>query len=195
MRKLHLYLLSFILCFIGLGLAYYKITVIGLPLEASEQTEVWNIEARVSFRAKPDNAIKVTLPLLLNSPGYSVLDESFISADYGLAVEQDNSSRVAHWAKRRAQGKQLLFYRVVLLGAEEIVQKAETTPPVYPQIPDYPESLEPIIKGVLDRARQQSADTVSFSQRVIEQLNAATPTPELKLLLKNITDQRNIAIN
>ena len=194
MRKLHLYLLACILCSVGLGLAYYKVTVMGLPLTASEQAEVWNIEARINFRAKPDSAIKVTLPLLLNPPGYSILDEDFVSADYGLAIEQDNAGRVARWAKRRAQGKQLLFYRVVLFENKEAVQKPDVAP-VYPKPPKYPEDLEPVIKGVLEKARQQSADTVSFSQRVIEQLNAAPSMPELKLLLKHIERTRNLAKN
>ncbi|ABI58607.1 MULTISPECIES: inactive transglutaminase family protein [Nitrosomonas] len=194
MRKLHLYLLAFILCFIGLGLAYYKVAVIGLPLTASEQAEVWDIEARISFRAKSDSAIKVTLPLPLNPPGYSILDEDFVSADYGLAIEQDNAGRVAHWAKRRAQGKQLLFYRVVLFENEGAVQKPDVVP-VYPKAPEYPENLAPVIQGLLDKARQQSADTVSFSQRVIEQLNAAASMTELKLLLKHINRTRNLAKN
>ncbi|MCC6160648.1 MAG: inactive transglutaminase family protein [Nitrosomonas sp.] len=192
MRKLHLYLLSFILCLVGLGLAYYKVNVIGLPLTASEQAQVWNIEARVSFRAKPDSAIKVTLPLLFNPAGYSILDEDFVSADYGLAIEQDNTGRIARWAKRRAEGKQLLFYRVVLFENGEIVQKQEAAP-VYPKPPEYPEDLAPVIRSVLDKARQQSADTVSFAQRVIEQLNTAASVPDLKLLMKHVSRTRNLA--
>jgi len=192
MRKLHLYLLSFILCLVGLGLAYYKVNVIGLPLTASEQAQVWNIEARVSFRAKPDSAIKVTLPLLFNPAGYSILDEDFVSADYGLAIEQDNTGRIARWAKRRAEGKQLLFYRVVLFENGETVQKQEAAP-VYPKPPEYPEDLAPVIRSVLDKARQQSADTVSFAQRVIEQLNTAASVPDLKLLMKHVSRTRNLA--
>ncbi len=194
MRKLHLYLLTFILCCVGLGLVYYKVTVIGLPLAASEQAEVWDIEARISFRAKPDNAIKVTLPLPFNPPGYSILDEDFVSADYGLAIEQDNTGRIAHWAKRRAQGKQLLFYRAVLFENKDAVPKPDVVP-VYPKAPEYPEKLAPVIKGLLEKARQQSADTISFAQRVIEQLNAAASVPELKLLLKHVTPTRNLVKN
>ncbi len=192
MRKLHLYLLAFILCLAGLGLAYYKAAVIGLPLTTSEEAQVWNIEARISFRAKPDSAIKVTLPLPFNPAGYSILDEDFVSADYGLAIEQDNTGRVARWAKRRAQGKQLLFYRAVLFENEEVAPKSDAAP-VYPKPPEYPENLAPVIQGVLDKARQQSADTISFTQRVIEQLNAAASIPELKLLVKHVSRTRNLA--
>ncbi|MCC6917310.1 inactive transglutaminase family protein [Nitrosomonas sp.] len=192
MKKLHLFLLTLILCVTGLGLAYYKIAVIGLPLTASEEAQVWNIEARISFRAKSDSAIKVTLPLPLNPAGYSILDEDFVSADYGLAIEQDNSGRVARWAKRRAHGKQLLFYRVVLFENEETARKPDAAP-VYPKPPEYPEKLVPVIKGVLDKARQQSADTISFAQRVIEQLNSAASLPELKLLMKHVSRTRNLA--
>ena len=193
MRRLHLFLLTLILCVTGLGLAYYKIAVIGLPLTASEEAQVWNIGARVSFRAKPDGAIKVTLPLPFNPAGYSILDEDFVSADYGLAIEQDNSGRVARWAKRRAHGKQLLFYRVALFENEEVVHKPEAAPVVYPKPPEYPEKLEPVIKSVLEKARQQSADTISFAQRVIEQLNSAASVPELKPLMKHVSRTRNLA--
>lgn len=192
MRQLHLLLLTLFLCAAGLGLTYYKVEVLGLPLTTSEQAEVWSIEARISFRAKPDTAIKVTLPLPNNPPGYAILDEDFVGANYGLATEQDERGRVALWAKRRAQGKQLLFYRAVLFEDEEMVPKP-SAPPAYPKVPDYSENLAPVIQGLLEKARQQSADTVSFSRRVIEQLNAEKPAPELKLLLEHIGRSRNFA--
>jgi len=206
MRKLHLLLLTLMLCVTGLGLAYYKVTVIGLPLTASEQALVWNVEASVSFRAKPDNSIKVTLPLPLNPPGFTILSEDFMSANYGLAIEQDENSRVALWAKRRAQGKQLLFFRVALIEAKESDAASDgkssskstataSTAPAFPVAPQYPPKLLPVIEGLLDKARQQSADTVSFSQRVIEELNSATPTLELKSLLQQIDRPREFAKN
>ena len=192
MRQLHLFLLTLMLCVIGLGLVYYKVNVLGLPLTPSEQAEVWSIEARVSFRAKPESAIKVTLPLPLKPPGFVIFDEDFVSANYGLATEQDERGRIALWAKRRAQGTQLLFYRAVLLEEEKALSEP-VVPPPYPKKPEYPESLRPIIQGLLDKARQQSADTVSFSQRVIEQLNATKPAPELKLLLEHVSRSGNFA--
>jgi hypothetical protein len=104
MRQLHLLLLVIVLCAIGLGLSAYKVTTLGLPLTSSEQAEVWNVEARISFRAKPDTSVKVSLPLPLNSTGYTIIAEDFVGANYGLAIEQDDSGRTALWAKRRAQG-------------------------------------------------------------------------------------------
>ena len=49
MRQLHLLFLTLLLCAIGLGLAAYKVNTLGLPLTASAQTEVWNVEARISI--------------------------------------------------------------------------------------------------------------------------------------------------
>ena len=192
MRQLHLLLLVIVLCAVGLGLATYKVKTLGLPLTASEKTEVWNVEARISFRAKPDASVKVSLPLLFNPSGYTILDEDFVAANYGLAIEQDDSGRTALWAKRRAEGKQLLFYRAIIYeDAEKTIDSGK--PPIYPSIPDYPENFRPIIQGLLDKARQQSADTVSFAQQVIKQLNAASPASELKLLLEHINNSRNLA--
>ena len=192
MRQLHLLLLVIILCAAGLGLAIYKVTTLGLPLTTSEKAEVWNVEARISFRAKPETSVKVSLPLLFNPSGYTILDEDFVAANYGLAIEQDDNARTALWAKRRAEGKQLLFYRAILYkDTEKTIDSVKA--PIYPPIPEYPENFRPIIQGLLDKARQQSADTVSFAQQVIKQLNAASPAPELKLLLEHIHHSRNLA--
>ncbi|MCO6429082.1 inactive transglutaminase family protein [Nitrosomonas communis] len=192
MRQLHLLLLIIVLCAIGLGLAAYKVVVLGLPLTPSEQAEVWNVEASISFRAKPDTSVKVSLPLPLNSPSYTIIAEDFIGANYGLAIEQDDSGRTALWAKRRAQGKQMLFYRAMIYEDVEKVSDPGKRPP-YPSVPEYPENFRSVIQGLLDKARQQSADTVSFSQQVIQQLNAASPAPELRLLLEHISNSRNPA--
>ena len=89
MRQLHLLFLTLLLCSIGLGLAAYKVNTLGLPLTASKQAEVWNVEARISFKAKPDSGVKVSLPLPFNPSGYTILNEDFVGANYGLATEQD----------------------------------------------------------------------------------------------------------
>lgn len=192
MRQLHLLLLVIVLCAIGLGLSAYKVTTLGLPLTSTEQAEVWNVEARISFRAKPDTSIKVSLPLPLNSTGYTIIAEDFVGANYGLAIEQDDGGRTALWAKRRAQGKQLLFYRAMIY--EDVEKTSETgKPPLYPSVPNYPENFRPIIQDLLDKARQRSADTVSFTQQVIQQLNVASPAPELKLLMEHINNSLRLA--
>lgn len=137
MRQLHLLFLTLLLCSIGLGLAAYKVNTLGLPLTASKQAEVWNVEARISFKAKPDSGVKVSLPLPFNPSGYTILNEDFVGANYGLATEQDEGGRVALWAKRRAQGKQLLFYRAVIFENDEKVADSSKIPS-YPAVPDYP---------------------------------------------------------
>lgn len=192
MKQLHLLLLVTMLCAVGLGLAAYKVTSLGLPLAPSERTEVWNVEARISFRGKPDTGVKVSLPLPHNPIGYTIIAEDFVGANYGLVIEQDDSGRAALWAKRRAAGKQLLFYRAVFYDDGSNAFES-SKPPAYPSVPDYPENFVPVIQGLLDKARQQSADTVSFAQQVIQQLNAASPAPELRLLLEHIGNSRNLA--
>ena len=192
MRQLHLLFLTLLLCSIGLGLAAYKVNTLGLPLTATKQAEVWNVEARISFKAKPDSGVKVSLPLPSNPSGYTILNEDFVGANYGLATEQDEGGRVALWAKRRAQGKQLLFYRAVIFENDEKVADPAKIPS-YPAVPDYPEDFLPVIQGLLDKSRQQSADTISFAQQVIQQLNATAPAPELKLLIEHINTSKNLA--
>lgn len=180
MRQLHLWVLSAVLIVVSLAMVAYKTTLLGLPLLPAEKTEVWTVEARISFQPMAGNSVKVTLPILAQPANYAVLDESFIGSKYGLATETRGNNRVALWAKRRASGRQLLFYRAVLQQTPPLRETLQA--PDYPAPPSYPEAIAPLVRALLDKARTQSADTLSFARQVIAELNAAQPDPTLAIL-------------
>ncbi len=128
MRNLHVKVLAFVLVLTGLSLCYYKVTRLGLPLFPAKQTEVWTVEARIEFKPKRDTPIKATLFIPRGPTGYTVVDENFVSSNYGLTTEDDGVSRSAQWAVRKATGYQVLYYRLHL--ARDPTAQTEKPPPL-----------------------------------------------------------------
>ncbi len=180
MRNPHVKLLVLALVGAGLGLTAFKVVHLGLPLKPADQIEVWSVEARVGFKAKSGTA-KVRLPILYKPPGFAVLDEDFVASKYGLATEHDGYNRQALWAKRRASGKQVLYYRAVLYRDTEAHLRREPAPD-YPEPPMLEEPYASAVSGLLEQARGESADTASFARQLLIRLNAPELDPNLTVL-------------
>lgn len=189
MRNLHVKLLAIALVFIGLSLCYYKVTRLGLPLFPAEQSEVWTVEARVEFKPKRDAPIKAQLFIPRSPLGYTVVDENFVSSNYGLTTEDDGTRRSAQWAVRKATGYQVLYYRLHLARDPSPVARPKPTPPPPPPTPEYPEMIRSSVQTLIDEARSKSADTLSFSRTLLLSLNAATPDAKNSLLRQDTPSQ------
>ncbi|MDD5034185.1 MAG: inactive transglutaminase family protein [Methylococcaceae bacterium] len=186
MRNLHVKILAFVLVFIGASLCYYKVTRLGLPLLPTEQADVWTVEARIEFKPRRDTPVKVQLFVPRAPNGYTVVDENFVSSNYGLTTEDDGVRRSAQWAVRKATGYQVLYYRLHL-ARDPTVQpdKPKSPPPSWVQ-PTYPEMIRSAVKAVIDEARRKSADNLSFSRELLMRLNAATPDANVSLLRQDM---------
>ena len=99
MKDLHLKILALILIVSALGLCYYKIDRLGVPLTPQSSAQVWTAEATVRFNGENQSA-KIDLAVPKSPPGFSVLDENFISAGFGLATDDEGANRVVQWAAR-----------------------------------------------------------------------------------------------
>ena len=127
MNNRHIYVLSAILALIGLALFAYKSQVLGFPLQPQEQTRVWTIEAAIRFDPGPA-AVKATLRIPTLTPGYSILDENFISRGFGHAIRNGPEGRESQWTLRQASGAQTLYYRAQVYRDETRIAE-DTTPP------------------------------------------------------------------
>lgn len=188
MKNLHVKLLAFSLIIIGLSLAYYKATILGLPLFPAEKTKVWMVEARLEFKSKGGPA-KIQFQIPQVSAGFTAIGEDFISSKYGLSVEEDGTNRIAQWAVRRAQGDQVLYYRVELAPelTAPIQSRGGATPP-FPEIPKYPEPMGSVILALLDEVHSKSADVASFSGELLSRLNSSNPDENALVLRKGVED-------
>ncbi len=189
MKNLHVYILALALTVTGLGLAAYKTRHLGIPLKPAEQTEVWTVEANISFEAN-NRAAKLSFLIPRDPDGYSLLDEDFVSSSYGLATQDDGINREVQWAIRKAKGKQNLYYRILLYEDESSNAHKSSAKADFPRVPDYPEPRKSAINTLLQDVRNASADILTFSRELILQFNDESPNENVRLL--KIPDQSRI---
>lgn len=195
MRKTHLYLLAATLILIGTGAFYYKWKVLKFPVSPVEQTEVWDMQARVEYQPRPDRPNRVRLQIPLDPPGFSILDEKFVARGYGMSVERAGGGREVQWAIRRARGNQALYYRAT------VYQDGRAEPDRdRPQLPAPAELEEPYAsaaRSLLEQVREQSVDSATFAAQLLREFNSPMPSQEVALLLENhrsVYDRTRFAI-
>ena len=161
MNRAHLYGLTALLTAIGLGVFIYKAAVLGFPLLPQTETRVWTVQARFSVEAGR-RPVKAVLQIPNGQPGFSILDENFVSRGYGLTLGEgeDDDAREARWAIRRAAGRHTLYYRAVIYADED---QGLTDMPPPPAPPVLVEPFQTAFDGLVAEIRQESADTVSFT--------------------------------
>ncbi|WP_162978275.1 UUP1 family membrane protein, partial [Pseudomonas aeruginosa] len=112
--NLHLKVLIAILLTLGVAITAYQIFVQGIPVTEAETDDLWNIDAKVDFVATPKTPVKVQMFVPPLSQDYVSLNESFVSNNYGVSINRADGNRKVTWSARRANGKQTLYYRLVL---------------------------------------------------------------------------------
>jgi hypothetical protein len=112
-KKLPLYLTVGALVAVGLALIVYKVMVLGFPLQPERESSIWTVQARftVDGHTRP---VKAILQILSSTPGFTVLDENFVSRGFGLTIVEDDGAREAQWAIRKAAGRQTFYYQAVV---------------------------------------------------------------------------------
>ncbi len=190
MRGAHVKFLALLLILIGLSLCWFKVTRLGLPLLPTETADVLTVEARIEFKARRDAAVKVRFFIPRQPAGYTVVDENFVSGNYGLTTEDDGQHRTAEWAVRQARGYQVLYYRLHL-SRDPTVQSATGDGLALPPLPQkaLPEALASAAKGLMNDVRNKSADDKSFVRELLVRLNAPTADPNVLLLRQGIADE------
>ncbi len=181
MNKRHLYFLALGLSVCGIGMFLYKAMVLEFPLLPQAHTDLWDVEIHLSFHAK-DQPVKASVELPTNTSRFAIIDESFISQGYGLTTVKDGAGRKGTWSKRKAGGKQNLYYR----GTVHRVQLEESLPKAkLPEI--FPAPLEgaelEAAKSLLNEIRTKSADVPTLVTELIQHLNQSPLDPNLQLLL------------
>jgi hypothetical protein len=164
----------------GLGLFLYKALSLGFPLRPDKETEIWTLQARftVDATARP---VKVVLQIPSDPPGFTVLDENFVSRGYGLTTVDSLDSRQAQWAIREAEGRQTLYYRVVVAAGGR--RRPRGLPPAFPPVPDLEEPFRTAMQTLVTEIRAESADAASLAAALLQRLNDPSPDENVALFL------------
>ena len=188
---LHLKVLIAILVVLGISITAYQIFVLGIPVTEDATDDLWNIDAKVEFVANGKDPIKIQMFVPPLSRDYVSLNESFISNNYGVAVNRVDGNRKVTWSARRAKGNQTLYYRLVLTKRYS-AEKAKVKGPTFrdSMAVEGPEKIA--ADALLAPIRQHSADVETFISEAIKRVNNANDD-NAKLLLAGDPSSTNKA--
>ena len=178
---LHLKILITILVLLGVSVTAYQIFVLGIPVTEDATDDLWNIDAKVEFVASTKDPVKIQMFVPPLSRDYVSLNESFISNNYGVAVNRVDGNRKVTWSARRAKGNQTLYYRLVLTK-RYTAEKTKIKGPTFRDsiAIEGPEKIA--AEALLAPIRQHSADVETFIGEAIKRVNNANDD-NVKLLL------------
>ncbi|MCP1475361.1 hypothetical protein EVS84_17860 [Pseudomonas koreensis] len=183
MRSLtfHLKILIAVLVLLGVSVTAYQIFVLGIPVTEDATDDLWNIDAKVEFVASTKDPVKIQMFVPPLSRDYVSLNESFISNNYGVAVNRVDGNRKVTWSARRAKGNQTLYYRLVLTK-RYTAEKSKVKGPTFrdSMVIEGPEKIA--AEALLAPIRQHSADVETFIGEAIKRVNNVNDD-NVKLLL------------
>jgi len=183
MRSLtfHLKVLITILGLLGVSVTALPIVVPGIPVTEDATDDLWNIDAKVEFVASTKDPVKIQMFVPPLSRDYVSLNESFISNNYGVAVNRVDGNRKVTWSARRAKGNQTLYYRLVLTK-RYTAEKSKIKGPTFRDsiAIEGPEKIA--AEALLAPIRQHSADVETFIGEAIKRVNNVNDD-NVKLLL------------
>lgn len=179
MHKIVVIFWSIVLIAIGLAIFFHKTIQLGIPLSADKKTEVWTVQARLSFQSDNRN-VKAKLYVPNVTPGFVKIDEHYISGNFGLNAKISGDNKTANWAIRKAAGEQTLYYLTTVTRSE--TSSSWVTIPNFPKAPKFSEPYSTAIAKIIEDVRSESADTASFAYELINQLNSSDANESISLI-------------
>ena len=141
---------------------------------------MWTLQVRLTIDGGT-GPIKATLQIPRDPPGFTILDEHFVSRGYGLTTRKRGESREAKWAIRQARGRQSLYYRARVTADGQPAGLEEPSP--LPATPDLEEPFRTAMLTLVAEVRSHSADATTFSGELLRRLSHPSPDENVELLL------------
>lgn len=134
---------------------WYKITYWGFSFKANQTTEVWTIDAHISF--KPTGApIRISLSTPSLGDEFKILNEDIIATGY--EVKKDNKAGRIELSSAPKKTKQNIYYRLMVYDNEDSRGKIRETINIKPQKPVYDEQKMQMALEVLKAADQKEGN-------------------------------------
>ncbi len=186
-RKILTLLLLLSMAYAGYSI-YYKIKYWGFSFAPKKMTDVWTIEAHISFEPTGE-PIKVSLAVPSETEEFKILEENIVAPDYKMKRVKNGTSRVVLTAP--AQDKpQDIYYRLMLFDNRDAKGKIYAPVPPAPEKPFWDEQTQSAAKQFLKDAAKQTGD---LPQQIIKLLNQNPPHPLTATLLPMKKTQKNMA--
>jgi len=166
-NKRHVYGLIITLFLLGFGLFFYRYMVLDVPVRDTETVNSWMVEANLRFNAG-HSPIKANFIIPYMPPYFAILDEYFVSHNYGVTTNLNGYNRQTVWALRRGSGAQSLYYRAIFRETHNNELGLMKPPVVLVQALE--ENQKSAVDTISNQVRQSSADIQTFAQGTIKEL-------------------------
>ena len=190
--KLKVYVVALLLAVLGLSMALYKYFALGFPLFPDQKIGVWTVESKIEFEASGSEVL-VSLALPDVQQGVEIMNENFTTSGYGFTeIDQPDGSRRAQWSRRKAEGRQVLYYRLQIYPAA-LGPVPETAPPHPPMPPEFDNAQATSASALLDEIHEMSADNATFVTQLLRSLTVEPLTENAAFLLGEHRGPQHIA--
>lgn len=189
-NKQHVYGLIITLLLLGSGLFLYRHIVLDVPLTDTETVNSWMVEANLRFDAERNIPVKANFIIPYLPPYFAILDEYFVSHNYGVTTNLNGYNRQTVWSLRRATGAQSLYYRAII--RETNLNESVLAKPPAIKVPLLEDNQKSAVDTISHLVRQSSADIQTFAQGTIKELNKKEGSAKL-LIGSDFSDENIIA--
>ena len=169
-RQILFLFLFFSILFSGF-MAYYKIKYWGFDLRPSQKTEIYTIDAHISFKAL-GGKVYLSLATPKENNDFKILNEETTAKGYRV-LKNKQTGRMEFEAAKRT-GLQNLYYRLTVYDTEATRGKIYTAEPPKPIPPFYDEQKLQMAEKILQKAAQMERN---LPQNLIE-LFSTSPLDE-----------------
>lgn len=168
---------------------YYKIRYWGFNFVPKQTTDVWTIEAHVTFTPNGE-PIKVSLATPNPSKEFKILDEDVVAPNYKVKkINNEKANRIVLTSKDQ-EGEQNIYYRVLLFDNEDGKGKIKAPVPPTPEAPLFDEHKTVIVKEILALANKEQGDA---AQKIIRLLNQTPPNSTVQSFFPIKRTQQDLA--
>lgn len=165
----HVFGLIITLFVVGLSLFSYRHWVLDVPLTDTETVNSWTVEANLRFVAGRNKPVKASFIIPYLPPNFAILDEYFVSHNYGVTTNLIGYNRQTVWSLRRSSGAQSLYYRAIIRDTD--TEESAISKPKTVKAPELTETEKAAVDAIVNVVRQTSADIQTFAQSTVRELN------------------------
>lgn len=145
----------------------YKINKWGFDFHSSKVTDVWTIEANISFDPTGE-PVDITLSVPQDTQHIKILDENIVAPNYKIKKFTNGNRKISINGKADGDNRQNIYYSVMLYDNEDSKGKEKAPAPATPKKPIFDEHKTHMAEEILNLATQEEGDNI---QQIIHVLN------------------------
>ncbi|GAB4222758.1 MAG: inactive transglutaminase family protein [Gammaproteobacteria bacterium] len=182
-----------LLSVIGIGLFLYRWLILDVPLTPVHDKFSWQIEAQISYRAS-NPPIKIRLSIPGRQANYTILNENFISRNYGVLTEESDNNRFVIWSRRHVRGRDTLYYRLSVKQHTPRDINYDEYKPSENVVHKISEADKAAAQQLIAEAQAKSADIASFAGHLLVMLRQNNNQNAAILLGNNKSSARVVEV-